>query len=162
MARGVQVQVASREALGVKEEIFPAEDAVAKEEVAEEAVAEEALAEEVVAEKAVAEKAVAKEAVAEEVSREMGGEDEIVFKDQVGLEEEGEKDFLQEKCVILVFGFFLEGELGVVIVVKFFQGLPDAGDYGEAGGGRKGQHQASEEGEGQGVQVHQDRLREPV
>ena len=124
MARGVQVQVASGEALGVKEEIFPAKDAVAEEVVTEEAVAEEAVAEE-----AVAKEAVAEEAVAKEVSREMGVEDEIVFKDQVGLEEEGEKGFLQEKCVILVFGFFLEGERGVVIVVKLFQGLPDAGDY---------------------------------
>ena len=74
-----------------------------------------------------------KEAVAEEVSREAASEDEIVFKDQVGLGEKGEKDFLQEKCVIFIFGFFLEGEFGVVIVVKFFQGLSDAGVYGEAG-----------------------------
>ena len=78
-AGGVQVQVASGEALGIKK-IFPTKDAVAEEAVAEEAVAEEAVAEEAVAEEAVAEEAVAEEAVAEEavakeVSREMGAED---------------------------------------------------------------------------------------
>ena len=79
-AGGVQVQVTSGEALGIKKKIFPAKDAVAEEAVAEEAVAEEAVAEEAVAEEAVAEEAVAEEAVAEdavakEVSREMGAED---------------------------------------------------------------------------------------
>jgi hypothetical protein len=39
----------------------------------------------------------------------MGGEKEIAFEDQVGLGEEGEKDFLQEEYVIFVIGFFLEG-----------------------------------------------------
>ena len=61
----------------------------------------------------------------------MGGEKEIAFKDQVGLEKEGEKGFLQEECIILVVGFFLEGERGIVIIVKLFQGkgsLPNARD----------------------------------
>ena len=61
----------------------------------------------------------------------MGGEREIAFKDQVGLGKEGEKDFLQEEYVIFVIGFFLEGERGIVIIVKLFQGegsLPDARD----------------------------------
>ena len=61
----------------------------------------------------------------------MGGEKEIAFKDQVGLRKEGEKDVLQEECVIFVVGLFLEGERGIVIIVKLFQGegsLPDARD----------------------------------
>ena len=61
----------------------------------------------------------------------MGGEKEIAFKDQVGLKKEGEKDFLQEECIIFLVGFFLEGERGIVIIVKLFQGkgsLPDARD----------------------------------
>ena len=61
----------------------------------------------------------------------MGGEKEIAFKDQVSLKKEGEKDFLQEECIIFVVGFFLEGERGIVIIVKLFQGkgsLPNARD----------------------------------
>ena len=61
----------------------------------------------------------------------MGGEKEIAFKDQVSLKKEGEKDFLQEECIILLVGFFLEGERGIVIIVKLFQGkgsLPNARD----------------------------------
>ena len=61
----------------------------------------------------------------------MGGEKEIAFEDQVGLGKEGEKDFLQEEYVIFVIEFFLEGERGIVIIVKLFQGegsLPDARD----------------------------------
>ena len=58
----------------------------------------------------------------------MGAKEEIAFEDQVGLEEEGEKGFLQEECIILVVGFFLEGERGIFVIVKLFQGLPDAGD----------------------------------
>ena len=59
----------------------------------------------------------------------MGGEKEIAF--EVGLGKEGEKDFLQKEYVIFVIGFFLEGERGIVIIVKLFQGegsLPDARD----------------------------------
>jgi hypothetical protein len=37
----------------------------------------------------------------------MGGEKEIAFKDQVGFRKEGEKDVLQEECVIFVVGLFL-------------------------------------------------------
>ena len=61
----------------------------------------------------------------------MGGEKEIAFKDQVSLKKEGEKDFLQEECIIFLVGFFLEGERGIVIIVKLFQGkgsLPNARD----------------------------------
>ena len=102
-----QVQVASRETLGVEKKVFPAKSAVAEEEV------------------------FGKGSVAEEVSGEIGGEKEIAFKDQVGLRKEGEKDVLQEECVIFVVGLFLEGERGIVIIVKLFQGegsLPDARD----------------------------------
>ena len=53
------------------------------------------------------------------------------FTDQVGLEEESEEDVLQEEYVILVVGFFVEGEFGVILIVKIFQdegGFPDAED----------------------------------
>ena len=61
----------------------------------------------------------------------MGGEEEIAFKDQVALGEEGEKDFLQEEYVIFVIEFFLEGGRVFVVIVKIFQGeggLSDARD----------------------------------
>ena len=61
----------------------------------------------------------------------MGGEEEIAFEDQVGLGEEGEKDFLQEEYVIFVIEFFLEGGRVFVVIVKIFQGeggLSDARD----------------------------------
>ena len=59
----------------------------------------------------------------------MGGEKEVAFKDQVGLRKEGEEDVLQEECVILVVGLFLEGERGIGIIIKLCQSegsLPDA------------------------------------
>ena len=61
----------------------------------------------------------------------MGSEKEIAFKDQVGLRKEGEKDVLQEECVIFVVGLFLEEERSIVIIIKLFQGegsFPDARD----------------------------------
>ena len=81
----------------------------------------------------------------------MGGEKEVAFKDQVGLRKEGGKDVLQEGCVILVVGLFLEGERGIVIIIKLFQSegnLLDARVHREVGRGREDQRQAGEEGEG--------------
>ena len=67
-----------------------------------------------------------------------GDEKGVAFKDQVGLGKEGEKDVLQEERVILVVRLFLEGERGIVIIIKLCQGegsLPDARDAREAGRG---------------------------
>ena len=65
-----QIQVASRKTLGFEKEFCSGEDVVACEEV------------------------FGKTFVAEEDSGEMGGEKDVAFKDQVGLREKGEEDFL--------------------------------------------------------------------
>ena len=122
-----QVQVAFREALAVKEKVFPAKSCVAEEEVfGKSAVAKE----EVSGESSIANKEVSgqmggekevsgKSSIAEkEVSGETAGEKEVAFKDQVGL---GKKeDVLQEEWVILVVRLFLEGECGIIIIIKLF------------------------------------------
>ena len=65
-----QIQVASRKTFGFKKEFCSGEDVVTCEEV------------------------FGKTFVTEEVSGEIGGEEDVTFEDQVGLREEGEKDFL--------------------------------------------------------------------
>ena len=125
-----QVQVASQEALAVKEKVFSAKSCVAEEEVfGKSAVAKE----EVSGESSIANKEVSgqmggekevsgKSSIAEkEVSGETVGEKEVAFKDQVGLGKEGEEDVLQEEWVILVVRLFLEGECFIIIIIKLFQ-----------------------------------------
>jgi hypothetical protein len=65
-----QIQVPSRETFGFEKEFCSSQDVVA------------------------GEKVFRKTFVAEEVSEEMGGEEDVGFKDQVGLGEEDEEDFL--------------------------------------------------------------------
>ena len=84
----------------------------------------------------------AEESAAEEgIFGKIGDKEEIAFEDQVGLRKEGKKDVLQEECVIVIVGFFLQGEW-VVIIVGLFQregSCQDARDRREAGRSRKDQ-----------------------